>query len=115
MDLVELSDEAERASDAGQYAEAARLYRQVIELIPLDDIEGRIIYHMLAAGAHVDARKYDEAIDDCRCAISLNPNDMSLNPNAAIVWRSLGRTLLDAGQLTEAKCAFEKSLALGAT
>src|SRR5262249_14228404 len=79
------------------------------------ELEGRIIHYLAAAQAHINARKYEEAIDDCRCAISLNPSGMSINPNASIAWRSLGNALLDAGRLKDAKHALQRSLALGAT
>jgi tetratricopeptide (TPR) repeat protein len=113
--IVELSDEAKRVADSGHYADAAKLYRKVVDLIPVDEVEWRIIHYLAAAAAHLDARIYDEAIDDCRCAISLNPSDMSLRPDASIAWRSLGNAFLDAGQLPEAEIALQKSLALGAT
>jgi tetratricopeptide (TPR) repeat protein len=106
--IVELSDEAKRESDCGHYADAARLYRKVVDLIPFNDVEWRVIHYLLAAGAHIDARNYEEAIDDCRCAIALAPN-------SHIAWRGLGRSFLDGGRLAEAESALKKSLALGAT
>src|SRR5260370_34059888 len=113
--IVELSDQAKRASDNGHYADAARLYRKVANLIPFTEVEGRIIYYLSAAQAHIESHMYDEAIDDCCCAISLNPKGMSLKPNASIAWRSLGNALLDGGRLAEAEIALQKSMALGAT
>jgi tetratricopeptide (TPR) repeat protein len=113
--IVELSDEAKRVADSGHYADAARLYRKVVDLIPANEVEWRIVHYLAAAGAHQDACMYDEAIDDCRCAISLNPDDMALRPDASIAWRSLGDVFLDSGQLAEAESALQKSLALGAT
>jgi tetratricopeptide (TPR) repeat protein len=106
--IVDLSDQAKRASDSGHYAESALLYRKVVELIPVSDPWGRIIHHLLAAGAHLDAGNYVEAIDDCRCATALDPI-------CEVAWRGLGRTLLDAGRLAEAESALRKSLALKPT
>jgi tetratricopeptide (TPR) repeat protein len=106
--IVDLSEQAKRASDSGHYAESAMLYRKVVDLIPASDTWGRIIHYLSAAGAHLEARNYEEAIDDCRCAIASDPN-------SPIAWRWLGHAFMDGGRLAEAEGALKKSLALGAT
>jgi hypothetical protein len=61
--FIQFSEQAKRASESGHYAEGARLCRKAIELLPFGDVEGRVLYLVSAAQAHLDARNYAEAID----------------------------------------------------
>jgi tetratricopeptide (TPR) repeat protein len=109
FDLIsKLKDEASRESDCGRYIEAAHLYRELVTLLPPHETKARALHILLAATAFIDARNYDEAIDDCRCAISIDPefNDS---------WRTLGCALMCVLRFEEAERALLKSIELGIT
>ena len=110
-DLDSIAESIARAKyelEQGNSVKSASLYRELIDLLPPDGIRARLIHSLLAASAHLEASKFAEAIDDCRCAISLDPSH-------AKAWRCLGLVLLEAGRLDDAEQALLRSIELSSS
>ena len=70
-EIDQLYQRATHESENGNPIEAARLYREMIKLLRHD--ERKAAFYLLAANANVDAGRFEEAIDDCHSALSVEP------------------------------------------
>ena len=87
------------ARDAGDLDTAVAEYRRAIALRPLAEA------HMNLAAALAAQRRFDEAFEEYRTALGLNPR-------YAFAWTSYGATLEDAGRRAEAIAAHRRALAI---
>ena len=87
------------ARDAGDLGTAIAEYRRAIALRPLAEA------HMNLAAALAAQRRFDEAFEEYRTALGLNPR-------YAFAWTSYGATLEDAGRRAEAIAAHRRALAI---
>jgi Flp pilus assembly protein TadD len=95
-----LNDLAEGHFSAGRYAEAARVYRKMLEADP----RNASVLNELGLSLHYQG-KSDEAVETLRKATALDPKLQR-------AWLSLGFTLKSAGRGAEARAALEKAVAL---
>lgn len=95
-----LAEQAEGHFSARRYAEAAKVYRRMLELSPKD----AGVWNELGLCLHYDG-KADEAVAALKKATSLDPRLQR-------AWLSLGFVLKSQGKDSSAKTALEKAVAL---
>ena len=79
------------------FDEAFEVHRRTLDLYPASPLSTKISAEMFYV-----ARRYDECVTECRKAMTLEPNDATLNLS---IW--LGRCLEQQGKHREAVDAFE--------
>jgi superkiller protein 3 len=98
--VQQLYQQGNAAQKAGNFSEAERIFRRVIELNPND----AVAYNNLGNALYLQ-KKLDETIAALRKAIELDPN-------YAPAYNGLGHALRNQGKLDEAISAFQKALEL---
>ncbi len=98
--IDQLFQQGNAAQASGQYAEAERIFRQVISLNPQD----ATAYYNLGNALYAQ-NKLEEAITAYNQAIALNPQD-------ATAYNNLGNALADQNKLEEAITAYNQAIAL---
>ncbi|MEM9275243.1 MAG: tetratricopeptide repeat protein [Cyanobacteria bacterium P01_F01_bin.143] len=100
QNINQLFQHGNAAQDRGDYSEAERIFRQVIEINPND----ATAYNELG----IALRKQGELEE----AIANHQKAIQLNPNYANAYNNLGNALADQGRLDDAIANYEKSIEL---
>lgn len=101
MNLQSLWNDAVRHHQAGQLAEAEKLYQRILNADPRNFVTS----HMFGLLRAQQGRNED--------AVKLIGAALKVNPNAAEVWYNYGNVLAALARLDQALAAFDRALAIG--